>query len=139
MKTLYLVCASLLLVACGAAAPVRVMTSSGKVGFNLECKRSRESCLVDAGDSCGSQGYHVISESSHPGNETTDAMTGPVTWFNIQVECGRATTVLPQPQHDTNKVTQHLTPGVSEKFTASGVNYDCVTEWVGNTSYTRCQ
>lgn len=90
MKALLLIVVAMTVMACGAAGPRQIFSSSGNVGFTLECTHSRENCLIQAGAMCGSAGYHILNESSHAGGLLADWLPGPVLWFNIQVECGPA-------------------------------------------------
>jgi hypothetical protein len=90
MKVFVLLAIAVMLAGCGASSPKEISSPTGQRGFALECLRSREGCLAQAGSLCGSQGYYVTSESSHAGGALADWLPGPVSWFNIQVVCGES-------------------------------------------------
>lgn len=76
------------LVNCGTASPKLVRSPNGNIGYNLECQRSRENCLAQINELCKDGGYYILSESSHPGGLFADWFPGPITWFNISIQCG---------------------------------------------------
>lgn len=89
---------ALMMVACGTASPKAISSPTGQKGFALECQRSRENCLSQAGSLCSNEGYFITSESSHAGGALADWIPGPVSWFNIQVVCGQPTSgYMPPP------------------------------------------
>ena len=94
-----LICVS----ACGASSPVKIRTPSGLRGVNVECLRTREQCLADAGWECGVEGFHIVSESSHSGGVWWDWFPGFITWHEMQVECGN-------PHHEIQGIVKGIAP-----------------------------
>lgn len=51
-----------------------------------KCQRSPDACLAEARNTCGT--YAVIDSESHAGGIVTDALPGPVTWYQLTYQCG---------------------------------------------------
>jgi hypothetical protein len=62
----------------------------GAAAVQVKCKNDRAECLSAAGTSCGSSGYHVLTEDAHSGGSMADLAPGPVAWWTMVVRCGRA-------------------------------------------------
>lgn len=98
------------LLACGGGSTSHVTAPDGKPALKVKCKGDRADCLEMAGVSCGTSGYHILSEDAHSGGLAADLLPGPVPWWTMVVKCGKApaehvapapkapvTTVLPAP------------------------------------------
>lgn len=60
----------------GAAGPQR----------SVKCQRSPDACLAEARNTCGN--YAVIDSRSYAGGLLSDALPGPVTWYELTYQCG---------------------------------------------------
>ena len=62
---------------------------SGATDNTTKCSRSPEECFQTAAKTCGGP-YAVIDSESHAGGVFADIVPGPVTWYRMTYECGRA-------------------------------------------------
>jgi Cu/Zn superoxide dismutase len=90
MRVFAVIVIALITLGCGPAPTAKpARTPSGSHGFHIKCKQPREDCLAKAAESCGGA-FHLVSESSHAGGTAADYLPGPITWFDMLVECSEA-------------------------------------------------
>lgn len=86
-RIIILLTAIFLSLASGTAQPQRIISPYGQTAYIVECKRTTNDCLHQAGNLCGSQGYIVLHTDSHAGGILADWLPGPITWYNLTIQC----------------------------------------------------
>lgn len=74
------------LVAYGSGGVVQRPSASG-VAQTTKCPRSPNACIAEAMQICGGS-YAVLDSESHAGGIVSDALPGPVTWYQMTYQCG---------------------------------------------------
>ena len=76
----------LMLSGCVSASGHAINLPNGKIGVRTTCHPDVAECYEEAGKIC-TNGYDLVSQSVHMGGTLADLMPGPVTWYNVLVEC----------------------------------------------------
>lgn len=86
MKLLALLSSVLLTIACASASSKIIAGPSGQRIVKTSCHPDVSRCFEEAARVCP-KGYDIVNVSSHMGGTVIDLMPGPVTWYDVLVQC----------------------------------------------------
>lgn len=85
----------LLFAACSQSQVESGLTSpSGENFASIKCSSNASACFRKASALCKGT-YRVVSSESHAGGVIADIIPGPVTWYHMDVICGKPDGIMP--------------------------------------------
>lgn len=100
------------------AAQTTVIGPSGKKMHTSKCSQSPNGCYQEASAACSGP-YTVLDSYSKAGGLFADAMPGPVTWYYMSYECGKAGSVPSFPQRGQQYVAPQPPPKTNTRTTCT--------------------